>query len=88
MNKDKFNVLMDEVLLRNNFSYYDDWKYGPQSAWSIDCEHFTMKLMRHDFGYWIILDAHASGERKQMNIGSSNSAQDIILARDSLSKFF
>ncbi len=86
--RERFNEGIDEVLLANGFKYYEDWEHGPQAAWSIDCEHYTMQLMRHSFGYWIIIDAHASGERKKLNMGSSNNAADIIAVKAALERLF
>jgi len=79
---------VDDILLANDFAYYDDWEYGPMSGWSSDWEHYTLKLMRHDFGYWLILSAHSGGENKTFNVGSSNDAEQIISIRDSLAKLF
>jgi hypothetical protein len=83
----KFNEGMDSILLSNDFTYYSDWEYGPQSSWSGQ-DHYNMKLMRHDFGYWIIIGHHASGENPTMNIGSSNDAKEIIEVRNALQKLW
>jgi hypothetical protein len=82
--KEKFNEEMDKELLENGFAYYDDWKYGPMSGWTTSHEHHTLRLMRHDFGYDLIISRHASGTNPTMGIGSSNNAKDIIKIRDSL----
>ncbi len=87
MDRPPFDESMDEVLLRNGFAYYSDWKYGPESGWSAG-DHYTLKLMRHDFGYWLIIGRHSSGENPIMNIGSSNNAEYIILVRDALIKLW
>ncbi len=86
MKRDKFDENIDKELMENDFAYYDDWKYGPMSGWSTSHEHYTLKLMSHDFGYWLIVSPHASGKNPAMNIGSSNNAKDIIEIRDSLKK--
>jgi len=86
--REKFNPNLDEALLANGFKYYDDWEYGPESGYSTGYEHYTIKLMRHDFGYWIILDAHNGGNRTQMNIGSSNCAEEIIAVKNALEKLW
>ena len=88
MARDKFDGSIDKELLENDFAYYDDWKYGPMSGWSTSHEHHTLRLMRHDFGYDIIVGRHASGENPTMGIGSSNNAKDIIKIRDSLKKLW
>lgn len=86
--RDKFDKTIDEELLENDFAYYDDWKYGPMSSWLTACEHHTLKLMKHDFGYDLIIGRHASGKNPTMGIGSSNNAKDIIEIRDSLRKLW
>jgi len=86
--REPFNHSMDSVLLSHDFSYYNDWDYGPMSLWSTGWEHHSMKLMRHDFGYWIILSNHCSGKNKTLNMGSSNNADDIIAIRDTLKKLW
>lgn len=83
----KFDDKMDTLLLENGFAYYDDWKYGPESAWSHQ-DHYTLKLMEHDYGYWLILRQHAHGENPEMNLGSSNNANDIIAVRDALKQLW
>ena len=88
MKRKKFNDKMNKELLANGFAYYDDWAYGPQDGWETACEHYTLKLMRHDFGYGIIISPHASGTNPSMNIGSSNSASDIISIRDLLQRLW
>lgn len=88
MDRDKFDKKIDLELLKNDFAYYDDWEYGPMSAWSTSHEHHVLHLMEHDFGYWLIIGKHASGANPKMNIGSSNSANDIIKIRDSLKKLW
>lgn len=30
MAREKFDKTMDDELLKNDFKYYDDWKYGPE----------------------------------------------------------
>ena len=85
MQRKNFNESIDADLLANDFKYYDDWKYGPISGWVTNYEYYSLKLMKHNFGYWLIISCHAGGENPSMNIGSSNSAQDIIAIRDSLS---
>jgi len=85
MQRDKFDKSIDTELLANNFKYYNDWEYGPISGWTTGYERYSLKLMKHDFGYWLIISCHAGGENPSMNIGSSNNAQDIIAIRDSLS---
>ena len=87
MNKPPFNETIGKELLENGFAYFDDWKYGPMDGWS-NQDHYSLKLMEHDYGYWLIISRHASGENPVMNIGSSNSAQEIIAIRDALSKLF
>lgn len=87
MEREKFNKEMDAELLSNDFAYYPDWGYGPGSSWS-ESDHFSLCLMRHDFGYWIILMQHAGGENRTMNIGSSNNAKEIIAVRDALKKLW
>lgn len=84
--KPKFDETMDETLLQNGFEYFDDWGYGPQCAWSEDWDHVGLKLSRHSFGYWIVFRRHAGGANPAMNIGSSNSAEEIIALRDMLKK--
>lgn len=70
-----FDENIDKELLENGFEYYDDWEYGPCNGWSTAFESYTLKLMRHDFGYCLIISKHASGENIGMNIGSSNIAK-------------
>lgn len=84
----KFNEAMDLILLANGFEYFSDWEYGPQDGWSTGSEHYTLSLMRHDYGYWLILSAHLSGENKGLNMGSSNEASEIIAVRDALQKLW
>lgn len=88
MRKNSFDESIEAKLLDSGFNNYDDWEYGPCCGWSADCEHYSLKLMEHDYGYWLILSAHQSGSNPEMNIGSLNRAQDIIDVRDSLSKVF
>lgn len=88
MKREKFDETIDAELLKNGFKYYDDWKYGPMSGWSTGHEHHSLFLIRHDFGYDLIIGRHASGENPKMGIGSSNSAKDIIAIRDSLKKLW
>lgn len=88
MKREKFDEDIDKELLKNGFDYYGDWKYGPMSGWSTNYEHHTLRLMKHDFGYDLIMGRHASGENPTMGIGSSNSAKDIIKIRDSLKKLW
>lgn len=84
----RFDNSMDNELIANGFKYYADWEYGPISGWTTDYEYFSLKLMRHDFGYWLIIGRHPSGENPAMNIGSLNNATDIIAIRDSLRKLW
>ena len=88
MKRDKFDKAIDKELLEHDFAYYDDWEYGPMSGWTTDHEHYTLKLMKHDFGYWLIMGRHSSGENPTMNFGSLNNAKDIIEIRDSLKKLW
>ena len=88
MSKEKFNKEIEAELLKNDFAHYDDWEYGPISGYSTGHEYYSLKLMKHAFGYWIIISCHASGENPAMNIGSSNNAKDIIAIRDSLKKLW
>jgi hypothetical protein len=81
--REKFNESMDAELLANGFAYYSDWEYGPESGWECQ-DHYVLSLMRHDYGYWLIISHHASGENPKMNIGSSNDAKEIIAVRDAL----
>lgn len=84
----KFNSAMDSELLSNGFAYYDDWKYGPYTGWSGQ-GYYVLKLMRHSFGYWLIIQRHyAGGENSTLNIGSSNDAEKIIAVRDALQKLW
>lgn len=84
---EKFNEGMDAELLVNDFAYYNDWEYGPESGWSGQ-DHYILKLMRHNFGYWLIVGHHGSGENPVINIGSSNDAKEIIAVRDALKKLW
>lgn len=84
MKKDKFDPTIDEQLLENGFAYYNDCKFGPMSGWRADYDFYSLRLMRHDHGYWLILKCTA----KEINIGSSNDAKEIINVRDSLSKLW
>lgn len=77
---------VDKILLANGFQYWDDWEYGPMDGWSEDHDHISFKLMRHDFGYWMIFCRHAGGENQTMNIGESDIAKNIIQVRDILKK--
>ena len=88
MDRDKIDKSIESELLNNGFKFYNDWEFGPMCSWSTDCEHYALKLMRHAFGYWLILSAHESGSNSEMNIGSLNNAQEIIAVRNSLSKVF
>ncbi len=85
--REKFNESMDAELLENDFARFSDWEYGPESGWSHQ-DHYSLRLMQHDFGYWLIIREHAGGENKTMNIGSSNNAKDIIAVRDALKGLF
>lgn len=82
--KDPFDASMDATLLQNGFKYYDDWEYGPMSGWSWSCDHPSIRLMKHSFGYSIIFSVHASGLNPHMVIGNSNNADEIIALRDAL----
>ena len=73
-----FDKSIEAVLLENGFGRFSDWKYGPQTGYSQDFEHYTVSLMEHNFGYFIILSKHASGRNPGFNIGSSNDAQEIL----------
>ena len=86
--KPLFDECIDDVLLANGFKYYDDWEYGPQAGWSTDWEHYTIRLNRHSFGYWVNVIAHSGGENKHLCLGSSNSADDILALKNLLEKFF
>ncbi len=89
MPKDRspFDEKIESELLKNGFAYYDDWKYGPVSGWSHQ-DHYSLNLMKHSFGYWLIIRAQFGGDNKTMNVGSSNNAQEIIAVRDALAKLF
>jgi len=87
LNRPPFDEAIEKALLENGFAHYDDWKFGPESSWSHQ-DHYSLSLMKHDFGYWLIVKSHFGGENKTLNIGSSNSAQEIIAIRDMLSKLF
>jgi hypothetical protein len=80
---ERFNPVMEKELLDNGFSNDPEWEYGPVSTW-VNQDFYTMQLMKHDFGYFIILQQKFGGEYKTINIGSSNNAQDIIKVRDAL----
>ena len=54
------------------------------SGWRNDHDFYSLSLMRHDYGYWLILKCKTEG----MNIASSNDAKEIINVRDSLSKLW
>jgi hypothetical protein len=88
MNLDKFDKSIEAELLKNDFAFYDDWKYGPESGWFNDNGFFTLKLMGHDYGYWLIIETSGGGERKGINIGSSNNAKDIVSVRDAFKKLW
>ena len=79
---------IEATLLKNGFKNYPDWEFGPVSGWPNDHDHMSLQLMRHAFGYWLILRSHSSGENKTMNMGSSNSAEDIIAIRDLLKRLW
>ena len=81
--RDAFNKNMDEELLSRGFEYHDDWQFGPQSGGSNNREFFGLSLMRHDHGYWLILNCRGC-RSSGLNLGSSNNAEDIIAVRDSL----
>jgi len=83
-----FNKDIDAELLASGFKYYDDWEHGPQIGWHIIHDYFTMRLMRHNFGYWLIIEAHEGGANKRLNIGSSNKAEDIIAVKEALDRLF
>lgn len=87
MELEPFDKEIDAELLANDFAYYPDWSYGPESGWS-KADHYSLCLMRNKFGYWLILRQHASGENYTMNLGSSNNAQEIIAVRDALKKLW
>jgi hypothetical protein len=87
MKRPAFNEGMDKELLANDFAYYSDWEYGPESGWSGQ-DHYSLRLVRHDYGYWLIIRCHASGDNPLMNIGSSNDAKNIIAVRDALKKLW
>jgi hypothetical protein len=82
--KEPFNEKMDEILLQNDFAYYDDWEYGPVTGWTANNDHYSLKLMKHSFGYWLIISKHASGENPSFNIGSSNNANEILAVTEAL----
>jgi len=85
--REKFNKGMDSELLSNGFNYYSDWRYGPQICWS-GHDISSIKLMRHDYGYWIIIRLCDGVAHTEMNIGSSNDAKEIIAVRDALQKLW
>lgn len=87
MEREKFDKEIDAELLANDFAYYPDWPYGPESGWN-KADLYSLRLMRHDFGYWLIMRQHASGKNYTMNLGSSNSAKEIISVRDALKKLW
>lgn len=87
MKKD-FDKTIEEELLKNDFVLDDDEGCSLSSGWSQDWERYRLYLMKHDFGYWLIIGCHASVENPKMNIGSSNSAKEIIELRDSLKQLF
>jgi hypothetical protein len=88
MKREKFDETMDSELLKNGFAYFEDWQYGPMDGWTTSHEHHTLSLMRHDFGYDLIIGRHASGTNPRMGIGSSNRAMDIVEIRDALKKLW
>ena len=79
---------IDKELLASGFAYYDDWEYGHQIGWSINHDHFTMRLFPHSFGYWVTIEAHMGGANKRLNMGSSNKAEDIIAVKKALDRLF
>jgi len=85
--RENFNEAMDAELLANGFAYFDDCEYGPECGWSSQ-DHYVLSLMRHSYGYWLIISRHASGENPTMNIGSSNDAKEIIAVRDALKRLW
>lgn len=87
MERVSFDKDIDVELLANDFAYYPDWLYGPESGWN-EADLYSLRLMRHDFGYWIILRQHAGGENHMINMGSSNNAKEIIAVRDALKKLW
>ena len=88
MERAKFDKAIDKELIENDFAYYDDWEYGPISSLPHDYDHYSLMLMKHNYGYWLIVSRHASGENPRVNIGSSNNAKEIIEIRDSLRKLW
>lgn len=88
IDKEPFDKAMDEELLKNDFAYYDDWEYGPMTGWQQPWEYYVLKLMKHDYGYNLIIGRHGSGENPKMGIGSSNNAAEIIAIRDALKKLW
>lgn len=87
MERVPFDKEIDAELLDNDFAFFSDWEYGPLSTWSGQ-NIFTLRLMRHDYGYWLIVVQNASGEHILMNVGSSNSAKEIIAVRDALKQLW
>jgi len=88
MIRDPFDKSIEKKLLENGFKKFDDWTYGPKFSFSQDYDHLSLILMAHDFGYDLILGLHASGTNPRMNIGSSNSAEDILAVRDAINKLW
>lgn len=77
---------IDEKLMQNGFEYYDDWEYGPSIGWSKEGGFYSINLMRHGYGYWLILEHAQGGGRSSINIGSSDNADDILAFAGALNK--
>ena len=82
----KFDENINKLLLANGFKFYNYWEFGPIDSWSEDMDHISLRLLRHNFGYWIQFRRHAGGQNKTLIIGESNNADDIIALRDALKK--
>jgi hypothetical protein len=83
----KFDPSMPDKLKAADFEHYKDTGYDFEYGWWAG-DHTSMHLLPHDYGYWIILCRHESGENRKLNIGSSNSAEEIIALRDAMEKLF
>ena len=87
MDREKFDESIVKELIDNGFSFSQDWAFGPVSSWSHQ-DHYSLRLMKHHFGYWLIISQHFGGENKKVNLGSSNNAKDIIAVRDVLRRLW
>lgn len=81
---------VEETLLANGFKFYQEspnfgWGYLAQS-WSTAWERYSMQVSRCSDSYQVVLTAHYGGENRTIQMGNSNSAEDILRLLAALKK--